>query len=144
MFVLALIPIVLGVLVGWGGFLGWRERLPRARGAGVRTAATLRSDEAFRLGNKVAGLPTLAGGVIGVLGGVAGLVMPTTAGIVVAAVLGLAGLIALVVAGGVLGNRVASAVPEPVEEPSIPAGCLGCTCGGCGVLTKATPAASES
>jgi hypothetical protein len=141
-FVLALVPIVLGVLVGWGGFLGWKERLPRSRGAGVRTAATLRSDEAFRLGNKVAGLPTLAGGVIGVLGGVAGLVMPTTAGIVVAAVVGLVGLLALVLAGGVLGNRVAAAVPEPVEEPSIPAGCLGCTCGGCGVLTRATPATS--
>jgi hypothetical protein len=138
-FVLALVPIVLGVFVGWGGLLGWRERLPRERGAGVRTAATLRSDEAFRLGNKVAGLPTLVGGVIGVLAGVAGLVMPSSAGTVIAAVVGLIGLVALVVSGGVLGNRAAATVPEPSK---LPAGCAGCACGagGCGVFTKGTPA----
>jgi len=138
-FVLALVPIVLGVLVGWGGFLGWREKLPRDRGAGVRTAATMRSDEAFRIGNKVAGLPTLVGGLIGVVGGVAGLLMPDTAGLIVATVVGLIGLFALLVGGGVLGNKAASAVPEP---SNIPAGCTGCACGagGCGVLTKATNA----
>lgn len=135
MFVLALVPIVLGVLVGWGGFLGWREKLPRARGAGVRTTATMRSDEAFRIGNKVAGLPTLVGGLIGVLGGVAGLVMPTSGGVVVAAVVAVIGLLALLVGGGVLGNKAAAAVPEP---STIPPGCTGCACGagGCGVLTK--------
>jgi hypothetical protein len=139
-FVLALVPIVLGVLVGWGGFLGWREKLPRDRGAGVRTAATMRSDEAFRVGNKVAGLPTLVGGLIGVVGGVAGLLMPDTAGLVVATIVGLIGLFALLVGGGVLGDKAASAVPEP---SNIPAGCTGCACGagGCGVLTKATNAA---
>jgi SdpI/YfhL protein family len=136
-FVLALVPIVLGVLVGWGGFLGWRERLPRERGAGVRTAATMRGDEAFRLGNKVAGLPTLVGGLIGLLAGVAGLVMPTGGGTIVAAVVGLIGLVTLVVAGGVLGNRAAATVPAPAK---LPAGCAGCACGagGCGVFTKGT------
>jgi hypothetical protein len=136
-FVLALVPIVLGVLVGWGGLLGWREKLPRARGAGVRTAATMRSDEAFRVGNKVAGLPTLVGGLIGILGGVAGLVMPTTGGLVVAVIVALLGLFALLVGGGVLGNKAAAAVPEP---SNIPPGCTGCACGagGCGVLTKAS------
>jgi hypothetical protein len=131
---------VLGVLVGWGGFLGWREKLPRDRGAGVRTAATMRSDEAFRVGNKIAGLPTLAGGVIGVIGGVAGLLMPGTGGLIVATVVGLIGLFALLVGGAVLGNKAASAVPEP---SNIPAGCTGCACGagGCGVLTKATTTA---
>jgi hypothetical protein len=138
-FVLALVPIVLGVLVGWGGLLGWREKLPRDRGAGVRTAATMRSDEAFRVGNKVAGLPTLVGGLIGVVGGVAGLLMPDTAGLIVATVVGLIGLFALLVGGGVLGNKAASAVPEP---SNIPAGCTGCACGagGCGVLTKVAEA----
>jgi hypothetical protein len=130
-FVIALVPVVLGVLVGWGGFLGWREKLPRDRGAGVRTASTMRSDEAFRLGNKVAGLPTLAGGVIGVLAGVAGLVMPTTFGLLLAAFLGVVGMIALVAAGGVLGNRAAATVPEP--QPEAPAGCSGCACGSCGI-----------
>jgi hypothetical protein len=138
-FVVALVPILLGVLVGWGGFLGWRERLPRERGTGVRTAATMRSDEAFRMGNKVAGLPTLVGGLIGVVGGVAGLVMPTTGGTIAAAVVGLAGLFALVVGGGLLGNRAAAAVPEP---SNVPAGCGGCACGagGCGDLAKTAEA----
>jgi hypothetical protein len=138
-FVVALVPILLGVLVGWGGFLGWRERLSRERGTGVRTAATMRSDDAFRLGNKVAGLPTLVGGLIGVVGGVAGLVMPTTGGTIAAAVVGLAGLLALVVGGGLLGNRAAAAVPGP---SNVPAGCAGCACGagGCGVLPKAAEA----
>ncbi|WP_414936550.1 SdpI family protein [Amycolatopsis sp. cmx-11-51] len=138
MFVIALVPIVLGVLVGWGGFLGLREKLPRDRGAGVRTAATMRSDDAFRLGNKVAGLPTLAGGVIAVLAGAAALVMPTTSGLVLASVVGVLGLIALVAAGGVLGNRAAATVPEP--EPARPAGCSGCACGTCGVFKKADTA----
>jgi hypothetical protein len=97
----------------------------------------MRSDEAFRVGNQVAGLPTLVGGLIGVLGGVAGLVMPTTAGTIIAAVVALAGLFVLLAGGGVLGNKAASAVPEPAK---VPAGCSGCACaaGGCGVLTKAT------
>ncbi|MEC3974648.1 SdpI family protein [Amycolatopsis sp. H20-H5] len=142
MIVVALVPILLGVVVAWGGFLGWRERLPRDRGAGVRTAATLRSDEAFRLGNKVAGLPTLAGGAVGVLGGVAALVMPTDGGLIAAAVAGLLGMIALVIGGGTLGNRAAATVPAPAPASSIPAGCKGCACGagGCGVLRKTDPA----
>lgn len=126
----ALIPIVLGVVVGWGGMLGWRERLPRSRGAGVRTAATMRSDEAFRIANKVAGLPTVVAGLVGVLAGVAGLFMPPVAGPIVASLIGLVGVFALVAGGGLLGHRAAEAVPMPVT-----AGCSGCACGGCAVLT---------
>lgn len=131
MFAIALIPVVLGLVVAWGGLLGWREKLSD-RGAGVRTEATLRSAEAFRIGNKVAGLPTIVAGVVGIFAGVAGLVMPTTAGTVLATLVGLVGMLALVAAGGVLGHRAALAVPEPV-----PAGCSGCACGGCSPLQKA-------
>ena len=135
MFVLALIPVVLGVVVGWGGLLGWREKLPRDRGAGVRTAATLRSDDAFRIANKVAGLPTVTAGVAGILAGVAGLAMPSTSGTVIAAVVGLVGMVVLVVAGGLLGHRAALAVPAPAP---VPAACAGCACGGgCSALQKA-------
>ncbi|MBN6035626.1 SdpI family protein [Amycolatopsis sp. 195334CR] len=136
MLVVALIPIVFGVLVGWGGVLGWRERLPRERGAGVRTAATGRSDEAFRVGNKVAGLPTMVGGAIGVLSGIAALFMPTVGGVIIAAVVGVVGTLVLLAAGGVLGNRAALGVPEPKPVPS---GCSGCACGagGCGALSSA-------
>jgi SdpI/YfhL protein family len=128
----ALIPLVLGVVVGWGGLLGWREKLPRDRGAGVRTVATLRSDEAFRVGNKVAGLPTTVAGVAGVLGGIAGLVMPGAAGTIIATVVGLVAMAGLVIAGGLLGHRAALAVREPV-----PAGCSSCACGGCSAPQRA-------
>jgi len=133
-FLLALLPIVLGVVVGWGGLLGFREKLPRDRGAGVRTAATLRSDDTFRIANKVAGLPTIAAGAVGILGGVAALVMPGTAGVIIATVVGLVGMFALVLAGGLLGHRAALAVPAPAP---VPAGCSGCACGGCSALQQA-------
>ncbi|MEY7972407.1 SdpI family protein [Saccharomonospora xinjiangensis] len=132
MFVLALIPALLGVLVGWGGFLGWQEKLPRSRGAGVRTEATMRSDEAFRVANRVAGLPTMVAGAVGVLAGAATLAMPSTLGAVLAATFGVVAVFVLVAGGGVLGHRAATLIPAPVE----PAGCGGCACGGggCGAL----------
>ncbi|EHR53874.1 hypothetical protein SacmaDRAFT_5760 [Saccharomonospora marina XMU15] len=128
MFVLALVPALLGLLVGWGGLLGWRERLSLQRGAGVRTRATLRSDEAFRVANKVAAVPTMAAGAVGVLAAAAGLAMPSALGTVIAAVVGLLGMFVLVAGGGLLGHRAAEAVPAP----SAPAGCGGCGCGGGG------------
>ncbi|GHG43337.1 MULTISPECIES: SdpI family protein [Amycolatopsis] len=136
MFAIALVPIVLGLLVGFGGFLGFRERLTREGGTGVRTQASLRSEEAFKLANRVAGLPTMAGGAISVLTGLAGLAMPTTGGLVSAAVAGVLAMLVLVMGGGVLGNRAALTVPAPA--PAAPAGCSGCACGagGCGVFKK--------
>ncbi|MGW3964261.1 SdpI family protein [Amycolatopsis sp. NPDC005003] len=136
MFAIALVPVVLGLLVGFGGFLGFRERLTREGGTGVRTEAALRSEEAFKLANRVAGLPTMAGGAIAVLTGLAGLAMPTTGGLVSAAVAGVLAMVLLVMGGGVLGNRAALSVPAPA--PAAPAGCSGCACGagGCGVFKK--------
>ena len=136
MFAIALVPIVLGLLVGFGGFLGFRERLTREGGTGVRTQAALRSEEAFKLANRVAGLPTMAGGAIAVLTGLAGLAMPTTGGLVSAALAGVLAMVLLVMGGGVLGNRAALTVPAPA--PAAPAGCSGCACGagGCGVFKK--------
>jgi hypothetical protein len=135
-FAIALVPIVLGVLVGFGGFLGFRERLTREGGTGVRTEAALRSEDAFKLANRVAGLPTMAGGAISVLAGLAGLAMPTTGGLVSAALAGVLAMLVLVMGGGVLGNRAALTVPAPA--PAAPAGCSGCACGagGCGVFKK--------
>lgn len=136
MFAIALVPIVLGLLVGFGGFLGFRERLTREGGTGVRTQAALRSEEAFKLANRVAGLPTMAGGAIAVLTGLAGLAMPTTGGLISAALAGVLAMLLLVMGGGVLGNRAALTVPAPA--PAAPAGCSGCACGagGCGVFKK--------
>lgn len=130
MVIVALIPVLGGILVGWGGYLGWRGSLRRIGGVGVRTSATLRSDEAFSVGNKVAGLPTMAAGGVGVIAGLASLLMPTDLGAVIAATLGVLGLLLLVGAGGLLGHRAAAAIREPVRG----AGCGGCACGagGCG------------
>jgi hypothetical protein len=134
-FAIALVPVVLGLLVGFGGFLGFRERLTREGGTGVRTQAALRSEEAFKLANRVAGLPTMAGGAISVLTGLAGLAMPTTGGLISAALAGVLAMLVLVMGGGVLGNRAAETVPAPAPAP---AGCSGCACGagGCGVFKK--------
>ncbi|MEU4248513.1 SdpI family protein [Amycolatopsis sp. NPDC026612] len=136
MFAIALVPIVLGLLVGFGGLLGFRERLTREGGTGVRTQAALRSEEAFKLANRVAGLPTMAGGAISVLAGLAGLAMPTTGGLIAAAFAGVLAMLLLVMGGGVLGNRAALSVPAPA--PAAPAGCSGCACGagGCGVFKR--------
>lgn len=133
-----LVPVVIGVLIAWGGVLGWRERLSRSRGAGVRTEATLASDEAFRMANKIAGLPTIAGGGVGIAGGILAMIMPTTAGSLIAVGIALVGMFALLAGGGLLGHRAASTIPTP-EKTSVPAGCAGCACGagGCGINATA-------
>lgn len=128
MHLVALVPLVVGLVVATVGLLGLRERLPRNRFGGVRTPATLRDDETFRVGNKVAGLPVTVGGVVGIVGGAVGVAMTGVASVVVA-VLALLGTVAIAAAGGVLGHRAAEAVPAP--EPELPAGCKGCQCGGC-------------
>jgi hypothetical protein len=127
--ILASVLAVAGAFVACLGLLGLLERLPLNRFTGVRTSATMRDAETFRVGNKVAGLPVLVAGVVGVLGGVLGIVLPT--GGLVAGILGFAGMLAIASAGGLLGHKAALAVPEPEKE--LPAGCAGCACGNCGV-----------
>lgn len=130
MHLLGILPIVAGVGLAVPGYLGLTSRLPRNRFAGVRTSATLRDEGTFRVANRVAGLPMIVAGLVGVLGGVVALLAATTAAALVAAVLGCLGLLCIAVGGGVLGHRAALAVPEP--RPEAPAGCAGCACGGCG------------
>ncbi len=113
------------LVVGWRGLRG---RLPRNRYAGVRTPATLCSDEAFELGNRVAAPAILAAGGVSAVSGVVLPGLPSLTSVVVVAVLGLIGVVVLTGVGGVLGNRAASAMPEP--QPS--GGCGNCCCGGCG------------
>lgn len=138
MTLLPLVPVAAGSLIAVVGFLGLTGRLPRNRFGGVRTAETMRSDEAFRVANKVAGLPTLIGGLVGVLAGVAGFLMPGTGGVLTSVVIGVVGMLAITFAGGLLGHRAAAAVPDP--EPELPAGCKGCQCGTCGVFSKTATA----
>ncbi len=126
---LSLVPLVVGSGIGVAGLLGWLERLPRNRFVGVRTPATLRDDRAFRLANKVAGLPLAVAGAVGALSGLAGL----ATGLLVVPIVGSAGMVAIAIAGGVVGHRAAEALPE--DPPELPAGCRGCQCGGCDIAT---------
>lgn len=128
MFAIALIPILLGVFVAWSGFAALRGKLARVRGAGVRTAASLRSDAAFHSANRVAAVPTLAGAGVAVFCGVAGLLTPSTGGMITATVLGVVGLFGLVIAGGLLGNRAAEAVPAQEHSASACATCDAQSC----------------
>ena len=98
------------------GLLGWQRRLPRNRFAGIRTPATLRSDAAFSAANRVAA-PTVGGALALGTGGATLAVIVAVAG---------AGAVGLLLAGGLLGHRVASAVPPPTG------GCAGCICSGGG------------
>jgi len=127
--VLLFVLLALGVPLGVVGVLGWRQRLARGGRFGVRTPDAMRSDDAFRLANRVAGPPVLVAGVVAVLGGIAAFWLPNTAAGVVAAGIGLVGAVAIARAGGVVGDRAAGALPKPV-----PPRCVGCACGGCAAL----------
>ena len=107
------------------GLLGWRRRLPRNRFAGIRTPATLRSDAAFSAANRVAAPSVVAAGAVCAAGGALALSASGPALAVIDAVAG-TGAVGLLLAGGLLGHRVASAVPPPTG------GCAGCACGGGG------------
>lgn len=105
------------------GLLGWRRRLPRNRFAGIRTPATLRSEATFRAANRVAAPPVLAAGGICAASGALALRTGGPALTVIVAVAG-TGTIGLLLAGGLLGHRVAAAMPAPAG------GCAGCRCNG--------------
>ncbi|GAB3438112.1 SdpI family protein [Actinophytocola sediminis] len=133
MHLLSLVPLVVGLVIAVVGVLGAARRLPRNRFGGVRTPATMRTDQTFVVANQVAGPPIAVAGAVGVLSGLVGLL---GANLVVAGI-GFVGLVGIAVAGGILGHRAAEAVPE--EPPALPAGCAGCACGGC-ELTKSVGA----
>lgn len=126
---LSVAPIGCGLLLAVAGYLGWRERLRRNRFAGIRTATTMRSEEAFRLANRVAGLPVLIAGLVGLVTGVFTLAVVTPGAVVTTSTLGLVGMVLIAFAGGVLGHRAADA------RPAAPSGgctsCVGCGSGGC-------------
>jgi uncharacterized membrane protein len=102
----AVILIVLGALVVVTGVLGAIGRLPRNRLAGVRTSATMRSNEAFAIGNRVAAPAIILGGVAAMAGGAVALFVSSSAANIceLIAVLVMA---ALAILGGVRGSRAA-------------------------------------
>jgi uncharacterized membrane protein len=129
--VLAILLLLTGLLIAAVGLLGLRERLPRNRFFGVRTQASLRDEDTFRLANKIAGLPTTVGGLVGTLAGLAALVMPDPGARMACVIIGLVGMLTITVAAGALGHKAALAMPKPAA----PAGCGGCACGNCPIAT---------
>ncbi len=103
------------------GLLGWQQRLPRNRFAGIRTPATLRSEAACSVANRVAAPPVLAAGSVCAAGGALALGTDGSALMMSVGMAG-AGTVGLLLAGGLLGHRVAAAMPPP------PTHCGGCTC----------------
>jgi hypothetical protein len=137
--------LVLGaveLLAGLGliavALLGARGRLRRNRWAGVRTAASLRSDEAFALANRVAAVPLGAAGAVAVASGA--VLLAGADGVLAWVVLGIGGLGALALAGvgGAAGDRAAAALPEPAA-----AGCAG-ECAGCALAGACAPDTARS
>jgi uncharacterized membrane protein len=100
----AVLVIVVGLVLVVLAVASWQERLPRNSFAGVRTPSTMRSDQAFKVANKVAAPLTAAGGVVLALGGVLSAVLgKSSAGpALIACALACA---VLCVVGGVLGAR---------------------------------------
>jgi maltodextrin utilization protein YvdJ len=124
----SVVVLIVGLSFGVVGGLGLRGTLRRNRFFGVRTEAAMRSDEAFTLANRVSGLPTVVAGAVGVLGSATSLALHS----IVPLAVGVVGMLAIVVAGAATGTRAADALPEP--EPTLPAGCAGCACGGCSLV----------
>ncbi|MDV7246014.1 MULTISPECIES: SdpI family protein [Rhodococcus] len=132
MLIASVVLFVLAVAVAGVALAGLTERLPRNRWAGVRTAETLRDDDAFALANKVAGPTLLAAAGLLIIGGVAG--------ILVGGVIGIGALLVSVVAaaltagtGGSLGARAAAAVP------AADTGACGNSCGACSLKDACQP-----
>jgi uncharacterized membrane protein len=127
-----------GIALGAVGALGWTGRLRRSGRIGVRTAHALKTDDSFRLANRVAGPPVVVAGAAAVVGGVAAFALPTTVATVVAAAVGLLGAVFFARAGASLGDRAAAPLPAEPEPAASP--CAGCVCGtgGCSVLSKGT------
>jgi uncharacterized membrane protein len=103
----ATVLIVLGGVVVATGILAAVGRLPRNRLAGVRTAATMRSEEAFLTGNRVAAPAIILGGLAAMAGGVVALFVSPGAG-KAWVVLGVLVMAVLAIVGGFQGNRAAS------------------------------------
>jgi uncharacterized membrane protein len=107
--VAGIVLVLAGLLVVWVAIRSWQGRLSRNYVAGVRTPSTMRSDEAFRIANKVAAPFSLAGGVLIAVTGVVETLVPVRAiaAVVLTGVL-LAGV--LIVVGGIKGVRAARAL----------------------------------
>lgn len=136
--VVAALLVLVGVALLAVAVLGARGRLPRNRRLGVRTAETLSSDAAFALANKVAAAPVGAAGAVGVAGGAVLAAGPVGAVSVVVLAVTVVGVLVLGAFGGMVGQRAAASLPEPVA-----AACAG-VCAGCELVAGCRPTSPTS
>lgn len=110
-FILGLLLVGSGLVLLWVGWLGGQGRLTRQNIAGIRTRATLASDEAWNAAHRAGAPWLLAGGVAALLGGLVDLLLSVTTAGLVFWVTGLTGLLVVgfVTVAGVVGQGAARA-----------------------------------
>ncbi|MRH86490.1 hypothetical protein GFY24_03220 [Nocardia sp. SYP-A9097] len=136
MVVVALILFVLSAVAVVTGVLGLTGTLPGNRYFGVHSEAAVKSEENFKLANRVAAPTTLVaglllaagGGVALVGGGIAGILIPVLAVVIAFFTLG----------AGALAAEKALEAAAPAEEVG---GC-GSACGSCSLRDTCAPAAN--
>ena len=72
---LGTILVCVGLTLTWVGRQGGRGKLPRNHLAGIRTQATMKSDEAWNAAHKAAAPWLLAAGMAAILGGITDLLL---------------------------------------------------------------------
>ena len=132
--------VLVGIALLTVAALGRTRRLPRNRWAGVRTAATLRSDAAFTVANQVAAVPLAAAGAVAMAGAFPLLAGAPGALAWVLPAVSLVGMLVLAGVGGVAGDRAAGAVRQPPPPPS---SCTG-TCAGCALVAGCRDATTQT
>jgi hypothetical protein len=132
--ILGALLLLVGVALGAVAVTGARGTLRRNRFAGVRTVATLSSEQAFVAANRVAAPLAGAAAVVAVAGGGATLARPGVLLGVILLVVTVLGVLVLAGIGGALGDRAARLV-----EDDEPAPCAG-TCAGCDLIEGCRPA----
>lgn len=109
-YLIGAIVIAAGCLLVWVAVISAQGRLPRNGTVGVRTPATMRSDEAFAVANKTSAPYAAAGGAVMIGGGVIAMVVPKHVfGVPLFSGVGIG--LALILAGAAVGVRACKA-PE--------------------------------
>ncbi|MGV9412203.1 SdpI family protein [Nocardia sp. NPDC003693] len=134
MAVVALILFALSVVAVVTGVLGWTGTMPPNRIFGVHSDEAIKSEENYRLANRIAAPTSVAAGFLLAASGAVVLVAGGIAAIGVAAVAVIIALFTLGAGANAANNALAALAPA--EEPG---GC-GSACGSCSLRDACEPA----
>ncbi|RMI33985.1 SdpI family protein [Nocardia stercoris] len=126
MFVVALILFVLAAVAVVTGVLGWTGKLPRNRFFGVHTEEALRTDEVFRIANRVAAPTSAAAGLLLACAAAVVAVAPVIPALSVTAGALLIALFTIGAGAGVAAKSIAGLAPAP-EIGGCGSACASCT-----------------